>query len=90
MTIKELIEQGEGKAHNWKVVKPDTAPGDGDLRELYHHSTRMLTWNHTTKEVIDWDLGHGSKSDQDGMNIAFQVLGSKYYYSRKGGAAIRE
>ena len=85
MTIQQLIEQGKGRAHNWRVVEDNDNPA---VKHLYHYSTNMLTWNHITKEIIDYDLGWGSVSDQNGMNIAFRVLGSKLYFSRNGGAAI--
>lgn len=58
---------------------------------LWHYGTAMLTWNADNahdSSVLDWSLGWGSRSDQNGMNTAFSVLALPYYYSRKGGADI--
>jgi hypothetical protein len=103
MTITEIIRNGKGTAgsnHAWKV---DTYYPSG-LREgwkaysLTHYGTFMLAWarledrsqfGRATK-VLDYTIGHGSKSDQGGMNTAFRALGAPYYYSRAGGAEIRE
>ena len=60
---------------------------------LYHYTTCMLVWRdmnpegfHTRQaQVLETNIGQSSKSDQDGMNRAFEVLGLPYYYSRKGG-----
>lgn len=76
----------------WRV-EIDSGPSIHDKRvaELYHYSTLMLVWNIESpldSEVLDWSLGHGSVSDQNGMNTAFRVLDLPYYYSRKGGADI--
>ncbi len=65
---------------------------DGSLgitRDVFHYSTRMLTFDVATGEVIDYSLGNGSVSDQNGMNKLFRELGSSLYYSRRGGAEIR-
>lgn len=84
-------EKGKGlKAGNWR-----TEVRGGDVCYLYHYSTCMLSWyrDHGRAEgpqVIDYWLGRGSKSDQDGMNKAFRILGMSLYYSRKGGAKIVE
>lgn len=85
MTIRDIIRRGEGKAHSWRVER------EGNHHALYHYSTQMLIWyrNGNHIELIDMDLGHGSVSDQNGMNIAFRELGAPHlYYSRKGGAHI--
>ncbi len=87
MTIKEAIEKGQGKAHAWRVTETL------GVRRLWHYSTCMLTWNKNNPndpEFLDYSLGWGSVSDQNGMNIAFRVLGIPLYYSRAGGAEIRE
>jgi hypothetical protein len=47
----------------------------------------MLRWSDTYVEYTD--TGHGSVSDQNGMNIAFSVLHLPYYYSRAGGPEIK-
>lgn len=61
------------------------------VARLYHHGTMMLAWDidfPQSSDKLDWSLGWGSVSDQNGMNVAFRVLDLPYYYSRKGGAHI--
>src|SRR5439155_21739885 len=41
-------------------------------------------------DYLDYSTGHGSVSDQSGMNQAFRLLGLPLYFSRKGGADILE
>ena len=51
----------------------------------------MLQWDidfPLSSDKLDWSLGWGSVSDQNGMNTAFAVLGLPYYFSRKGCASI--
>jgi hypothetical protein len=87
MTIEQIIRNGNGRAHAWRVERED------DRETLYHYSTAMLTWNALDphdENVLDWDLGWGSVSDQNGMNVAFRTLGLPYYYSRANGASIEE
>lgn len=62
-------------------------------RSVYHYSTLMLSF--TVTEDGDWDgspvvtsTGHGSVSDQQGMNKLFARLGMPLYFSRKGGASV--
>ena len=89
-TLESIIRNRRGKAGSngsWKVTN---GIGNG-YHCLWHYSTPMLEWYDTGYgvEVIAYDEGHGSVSDQQGMNIAFRTLGVPYYYSRKGGARIR-
>jgi len=88
MTIEQIVRDGEGKAHNWRVKRAKYPDESVELCYLWHHSTCMLIWNPITKVILDYNTGWGSKSDQDGMNIAFRVLGSELYYSRRNGASI--
>lgn len=79
-----MVANGEGRASTWRVLRN----ADG-TRELWHHSTRMLVWDPAdpaNPDVLFYDTGWGSVSDQGGMNTAFQVLDLPIYYSRKGGA----
>jgi hypothetical protein len=93
VTLREIIEQGSGSAGSggsWRVETEETAEGI-TLRNLYHYATRMLTWNADSPRdsaFLYFDTGHGSVSDQGGMNTAFDVLGLPYYFSRRGGAEI--
>ncbi len=90
-TIRQIIERGRGHASSWRVERGTTPDGALATCSLYHYSTRMLVWREDVPRdsaVLDWSLGHGSVSDQGGMNTAFDVLGLPYYYSRRGGAEI--
>lgn len=59
-------------------------------REVYHYSTLMLKFDISTREVIYTSTGHGSVSDQQTMNQLFARLEMPLYFSRAGGAEIRE
>jgi hypothetical protein len=80
--IARIIRNRGGKAGAWEVQNT-AMPGEFGL---WHYNTLMLTWNY--KGLGWYSLGHGSVSDQNGMNIAFKILGFPNYYSRKGGARI--
>lgn len=60
--------------------------------ELWHYSTLMAVWTTDFEGqligISHMSTGHGSVSDQGGMNTLFRELGTPYYYSRKGGAQI--
>ena len=95
MTIADIIRTHRGRAGSngaWRVEHDDSDAFVGNEYSLWHYSTRMLRWRESTRygrEIIDVSLGHGSVSDQGGMNTAFRVLGAPWYFSRKGGAEIR-
>jgi hypothetical protein len=80
------------RAGHWRIERPDSDPFVGTEYELWHHSTRMLHWRESKRngiELLSLSLGHGSVSDQGGMNRAFRALGASHlYYSRAGGAGI--
>jgi hypothetical protein len=84
MTIASIVRNGKGRAGKWRVTR------DGSVCELWHYSTLMLRWEDTGHGAQVWytGTGHGSVSDQGGMNTAFKVLGLPLYFSRKGGAEI--
>jgi hypothetical protein len=93
MRIVDLAEFGKGnrKAGNWSRVSD--VRDDGVRRVIiFHYSTPMLKYIERSHDVlissVDFRLGHGSVSDQQGMNTLFKALGLPYYYSRKGGAQI--
>lgn len=85
ITISSIIAKGKGKAGPWEVVEHSD-----NLHTLYHHGTRMLEWReYAHYNEMEWaGLGWGSVSDQNGMNIAFRVLGLPYYFQRAGGAEV--
>lgn len=62
------------------------------VRVVKHYDTRMITFLLDTGgspvEVVDYSIGHGSVSDQNGMNKLFRAVGSDHYFSRQGGAKI--
>src|SRR5215831_6983031 len=97
MTIAEIIRNRQGRAGSngsWRVEPCiDSDPFVGSEYELWHYGVRMLVWRHSIRygnEALDMSIGHGSVSDQGGMNTAFRVLGLPYYFSRAGGAEIIE
>jgi len=66
-------------------------------RTVYHYSTTMLSWELDCDGLWNGDLGtvvystgHGSVSDQGGMNQLFARLGMPLYFSRAGGSEIQE
>jgi hypothetical protein len=99
MTIEQLLNNRiPGKmvcAGNWRSL----CHTDDDGRKIvtvYHYATEMIQFYARPKHpdfpvaerfISHVDLGHGSKSDQDGMNRIFRKLGLSWYYSRKGGSA---
>lgn len=96
-TISGIIYNRKGTAGSngsWKVEPlygyyPDHV--DHQIYRLSHYSVIMLVWRESESdgiEVLTMSLGHGTVSDQGGMNQAFKALGLPLYYSRKGGAEI--
>lgn len=64
-------------------------------RQVWHYGTLMLEW--TVDDENRWDgnvdtvytsTGHGSVSDQGGMNRLFRALGMPLRYNRAGGSDI--
>lgn len=89
-TIKSVVVRGTGRAGKWRVEWDDFGSSGATIHSLYHYSTKMLEWIQFAngRVLVGWSTGHGSVSDQQGMNIAFKALGFHYYYSRRGGASI--
>jgi hypothetical protein len=88
-TIAQIIRDGRGYAGSnraWRCHKSsDSDPFVGQEYELWHYSTRMLHWLKTSEGTViplHASTGHGSVSDQGGMNTAFKVLGLPYRYDR--------
>src|SRR5215469_8970472 len=86
-TIAQIIRDGHGRAGSrgaWRVEKIMSDPFVGQEYELWHYSTLMLRWlrrlNHNIPSYAS--TGHGSVSDQGGMNTAFKVLGLPYRFDR--------
>lgn len=94
MTILELIERvaadgTEGVAGAWRTER--VYIHGARVARLYHYGTMMLQWDidfPKSSDKLDWSIGWGSVSDQNGMNTAFRALGLPYYYSRRRGASI--
>lgn len=83
----QTVKRKEGQQHTlW--------PASDRLRVIYHYSTAML-WLELDNEgkptgmLWDWDLGHGSVSDQMGCNRIFRAIKCAHYYYRQGGARIQ-
>lgn len=91
MTIREIIANGSGRAGSNGAWRVEDTPNCNLV--LTHYGHFMLRWNPANPAdpaVLDYSIGHGSVSDQGGMNTAFRVLGLPLYFSRAGGAEIRE
>lgn len=87
MTIEEIIANAEGSAGSRRAW---TVERTANTVELYHYSTLMLVWNPSNprdESVLYYGIGHGSKSDQGGMNTAFRTLRLplRFDRDRKGG-----
>ena len=96
-TITQIIRDGRGCAgsnRSWRVETGIHRVSDNwtlPTVELWHYSTLMLSWS-GDEDGIFWvytSIGHGSVSDQGGMNTAFKVLGLPLRYDRdwRGGGA---
>lgn len=75
------------KTGPWRV---EMAWGTGGaVAALYHYGTRMLEWSYsgTDIKITGWWVGHGSVSDQQGVNAALHELGApqRYYRDIRGG-----
>lgn len=85
-TIASIVQNGKGEAgseRSWRVERDPF--GDELVRELWHYSHLMLRWNKidpSDESVLDYHIGWGSVSDQNGMNTAFRVLGLPLRYDR--------
>lgn len=104
MTIKDIVRRGSGRAGHqgsWRVEllnaehMSQALPNGAEpwpVYQLTHYGTMMLTWVRGKHGcyMVDMSTGHGSVSDQNGMNQAFKALDLPYYYSRRGGADIKE
>lgn len=70
MTIRDIIRGGRGQTHGWRVERR------GDIAILVHYSTAMLRWDvrapATSYTVLS--IGHGSVSDQNGVNTFFRLF----------------
>lgn len=92
--IGDIIARANGTAGAWRVQRMQWTPVEGETVEvaaLYHYGTEMLVWRVDNPADADWlkmATGWGSVSDQNGMNIAFRILGLPYSFRRAGGAEI--
>lgn len=85
MRIKDLARQdgtaGSGGAWRARTLKGE----DATYRYVYHYDTLMLAIGPDGVEFAG--IGHGSVSDQGGMNTLFKALNLPLYFSRAGGVA---
>lgn len=95
MTLQELIATRRTtasikRAGHWRIEREMCDPFVGPEFSLWHYSTRMLHWIDYPNGavIVSVSLGHGSVSDQQGLNRAFMSLRIPLYYSRKGGAGF--
>jgi len=97
-TLEDIILAGKGRSGSnqaWEVGGSHMGiTNDGRdiiVKHLWHYTTLMLSWREddpADENYLDYSLGHGSVSDQGGMNRAFQLLGIPLRYTRAGGASI--
>lgn len=97
-SLNSILYKEKGVAGHWNITcteYPEYVLSHTDIllskvhKEyvLYHHGTRMLQWT-SDGEITYAGIGHGSVSDQRGMNKAFRMLGFRdyhYYRDRDGG-----
>lgn len=94
MTLEQMLENREPgktlKAHNWSAYCWQDDDGNVVVN-VNHYWTQMIQFAVRTKKpyypipvrnVSHVDIGHGSKSDQKGMNRIFIKLGLPWYYAR--------
>lgn len=93
-TIASIVLAGKGKAgseRSWTVESKTEG-----IFELRHYGTLMLEWREQDvygRELLYAGTGHGSVSDQGGMNQAFRALKLPYRFDRDyrgGGPRITE
>lgn len=79
MSIRDLITRGKGSTGAaWRIERR------GDIAVLIHYSTAMLRWdvNRPGETVQVLSIGHGSVSDQNGLNTAFRAFDVPMRYDR--------
>jgi hypothetical protein len=78
----------------WRVESEPSPSSSIITQRLLHYGTKMLEWRitlthggHAAANITGWWIGHGSVSDQTGVNAALKVLGStlRYHRDRSGG-----
>lgn len=93
-----MLADKAGRAGKWRSYDTDKAVDGSPLprrRHVLHYDTTMLTfgvdddgkWDGNL-DTVDYSTGHGSVSDQNGMNRLFARLGMPLYFKRAGGASI--
>lgn len=90
MRIQDLADKGATSGH-WSSITYN------NRRDVYHYATLMLSFGIKDNDPTTWDgdidtvaysTGHGSVSDQNGMNKLFARQAMPFYYQRSGGAQI--
>ena len=92
-----MLADKAGRAGKWSSYDEPRLDGRWGRRTVFHYSTAMLSFDIDANDkwdgnidTIDYSTGHGSVSDQNGMNRLFARLGMPLYYRRSGGADIVE
>lgn len=92
VTVAELgsepwAEGQELSASGGRWGAKDFAAGGGRYRIVAHYDTAMLEWLADSTVVSYYNLGHGSVSDQDGVNKIARAAGLpiRYYRDTRGG-----
>ena len=86
MNLAGIVKAGKGRAGHWRVTPAEFEPGSGQANEraLWHYDTVMLAWAPDEENrILYLSTGHGSVSDQQGVNTALKILGG---YKRSGPA----
>lgn len=95
MRIHELADR-KGTAGKWCSVDRGVRGWCNVTRHIYHYETEMLSfvvaddglWD-GDPDTVDYSIGHGSVSDQNGMNNLFARCAMNLVYRRdiRGGGA---
>ena len=90
VTIDPTIGITSHKLWHYGTLMLEWVDGTEDTKEYQYCAilTPELTFgaDDNPKVILDWSLGKGSASDQNGMNVAFKILGIPWRYDRFGGA----
>lgn len=101
--MTSIRDLADGNAHAgsggaWRSVTEDFTVDTRrsyKWRTIFHYETVMLAfalndegkWDGNTDNVV-YNIGHGSVSDQNGMNKLFRHMNMPLYFVRQGGARI--
>lgn len=89
MRIRDLADK-PGTAGKWRSHDRFSHPGHRWTRSIYHYSTEMVWFTIDDEkgqfddDIVEAYIGHGSRSDQDGVNQIFARIGALLEYRRDG------